>query len=89
MKKKRALAASRIPDDYAIESTIGGYVIRDPNTEPNSIVLHVGNNEEMLKISKTGFYVRGIPVKQDDKEAEIVYNAFKEWMVYSALTRNY
>jgi hypothetical protein len=43
----------------------------------------------MLKITRTGFYVRGKLVDQDDKEAEIVYNAFKEWMVYSALTRRY
>jgi hypothetical protein len=44
---------------------------------------------EMLKITRTGFYVRGVKVEQDDKEAQLVYNAFKEWMVYSALTRNY
>lgn len=88
MKKKRALAASRLPDDYAIESNHSGYVIRDPSLEPSTIILTCGT-EEMIKVSKTGFFVRGIEVAQDSKEAEIVYNAFKEWMVYSALTRNY
>ena len=80
MKKKRALAASRDPDNI--------YTIHDPGADPPSISLNTGA-EEHLKITKTGFYVRGILVEQDDKEAEIVYNAFREWMVYSALTRNY
>ena len=89
MKKKRALAASRIPDDYAVESVNNSYIIRDSGLEPNSIILNVGESDEMLRITKTGFYVRGVKVEQDDKEAEVVYNAFKEWMVYSALTRRY
>lgn len=89
MKKKRALAASRIPDDYAIESVPGGYTIRDPSQEPNSIILQVGESDEMLRITKEGFWVRGVKVEQDDKEAQIVYNAFREWMVWSAMTRSY
>jgi hypothetical protein len=43
----------------------------------------------MLKITKTGFYVRGVKVEQDDREAETVYNAFCEWMVWTAMTRSY
>ena len=42
---------------------------------------------EMLKVGKDGFWVRGVKVAQDDKEAEIVYNAFKQWMVWSELNR--
>ena len=80
MKKKRALAASRDPDNM--------YTIHDPGAEPASIILQTGADEH-LKITKTGFYVRGIPVSQDDREAEIVYNAFKEFLTYHALTRNY
>ena len=82
MKKKRALAASRDPD----------YEIQDSANTPNHIVFQTNAHDpqtEMLRVTETGFYVRGKPVKQDDKEAQIVYNAFKEWMVYSALTRNY
>ena len=88
MKKKRALAASRIPDDYQPVGTGPMYAIRDPAGETNSISMMTGP-EEMLRVSRDGFWVRGVKVPQDDREAEIVYNAFREWMTYSALTRNY
>jgi hypothetical protein len=80
MKKKRAMAASRDPDNI--------YTIHDPGAEPASISLQTGT-EEHLKITRTGFYVRGKLVEQDDKEAEIVYNAFREFLTYQALARNY
>lgn len=87
MNKKRALSASRDP---SFPGTV--YALRGNEPEQGNIVFHSGtdlDSSEMLKITKTGFYVRGKLVDQDDKEAEIVYNAFKEWMVYSALTRRY
>lgn len=86
MNKKKLLSASRDP---SFPGTV--FALRGTEPEEGNITFHAGNEigDELLKITKTGFYVRGIPVKQDDKEAEIVYNAFKEWMVYSALTRNY
>lgn len=89
MKKKRALAASRIPDDYAGEQNGPVYTIRDPAGEPNSICLMVNDSVEMLKITRDGFWVRGVRVEQDEREALVVYNAFREWMTWSALTRNY
>ena len=88
MKKKRALAASRMPDDYVTEQNGPIYTIRDPGQEPGTIILTT-ETDEMIKISKTGFYVRGKKVEQDDREAEIVYNAFKEFLTYHALTRSY
>ena len=42
--------------------------------------------DEMLKITPHGFYVRGQKVPQDDKEAEVVYNAFKQWLAWAQLT---
>ena len=42
--------------------------------------------DEMLKITPEGFYVRGVKVPQDDKEAETVYNAFKQWLAWAQLT---
>jgi hypothetical protein len=51
-----------------------------------SIVLHSGETE-MLRIAEDGFYVRGVRLKQDDKEVEQVYNAFKEWLTWSTLNR--
>lgn len=41
--------------------------------------------EEMLRVAKDGFYIRGVRVEADEKEAEAVYNAFKQWMTYAIL----
>ena len=89
MKKKRALTASRDPSFPTSE-----YVLRGTDPEEGNICFHAGNSldhaqTEMLKITKTGFYVRGVKVEQDDREAETVYNAFCEWMVWTAMTRSY
>ena len=59
------------------------------DTEPTAhIVMNTGATE-MLKITKDSFYVRGVKVPQDEREAEAVYEAFRQWMTYMALTRNY
>jgi hypothetical protein len=42
---------------------------------------------EMLKIGPEGFWVRGVKVAQDEREAEAVYNAFKQWLVWSEMNR--
>jgi hypothetical protein len=86
MKKKRLLSASRDP---SFPGTV--YALRSNDHETNNIVFYAGGTEpnEMLKITRTGFYVRGVAVPQDDKEAEIVYNAFKEFLTYHALTKSY
>lgn len=41
--------------------------------------------EEMLRVSQDGFYVRGVRVEADEKEAKAVYEAFKQWMTYAIL----
>jgi hypothetical protein len=56
---------------------------------PESNITLVGGQTEMLKITEDGFYVRGVKVKADEEEAAAVYKAFKEFLVYHALTRNY
>ena len=66
-----------------------GYLIRDENDSPNSISMYASSDCEMLRVSKEGFWVRGVKIPQDDKEAETVYNAFLQWMSHMALTRNY
>jgi hypothetical protein len=54
----------------------------------STITFQTGNpSTEMLKVGKDGFWVRGVKVDQDDKEAEKVYNAFRAWMVWSELNR--
>lgn len=60
------------------------YEFHDP--EPNSIVLNAGS-DEMVRISQDGFYVRGVKVTQDEKEAETVYEAFKQWLAWANLQR--
>jgi hypothetical protein len=52
----------------------------------NSLTLIAGNTE-MLRVSPNGFYVRGVKVPEDDKEAERVYNAFKQFLVWAELNR--
>jgi hypothetical protein len=63
------------------------YELRDP--EPSAITLMTGgmNSDEMIRVTKDGFWVRGVKVPQDDREAETVYNAFKQWMAWAALTQ--
>ena len=55
---------------------------------PESNISMYGGKNEILKITEDGFYVRGKKVEADEKEAAAVYKAFKEFLVYHALTRN-
>ena len=52
--------------------------------QPNTITLLAGA-EEMIRCGTEGFWVRGVKVEQDDREAEYVYNAFKQWLVWAQL----
>jgi len=68
--------------EEAIEYTTISF--RDPR--PNNFTMIAGGSE-MLRISPDGFYVRGVKVPADDKEAEIVYNAFKQFLTWAELNR--
>jgi hypothetical protein len=59
------------------------------DTDESTIKFMTDNKSEMLRIAKDGFYVRGVRVNQDDKEAEIVYNTFHQWLTWSTLNRKY
>ena len=50
----------------------------------NDINLTAGGGE-MLRIAQDGFYVRGVRVEADAKEAKVVYEAFKQWMTWAIL----
>jgi hypothetical protein len=52
----------------------------------NNVTMIVSGNE-MLRVAEDGFYIRGKKVPVDDKEAATVYNAFKEFLVWSRLSR--
>jgi hypothetical protein len=60
----------------------------DPDFEAsqNSLTMIAGGSE-MLRVAQDGFYVRGVKVTQDDREAEIVYNAFKQFLIWAELNR--
>jgi hypothetical protein len=49
----------------------------------------LAGGEEMLRVSPEGFWVRGVKVDQDDNEAQVVYNAFKAWMSWAQLNKDY
>lgn len=54
--------------------------------EANNIAFHCGNTE-MLKVSENGFWVRGVKIEQDEREAETVYIAFKQFLVWAEMNR--
>ena len=54
-----------------------------------SVITFTGGSDEMLRIAKDGFYIRGKRVNQDDKEAELVYNTFHQWLTWATLNRDY
>jgi hypothetical protein len=73
----------KVVDSWAQETT--RYNFHEP--KPNNITMMSGD-AEMIKIDENGFYVRGVRVEADDKEAATVYNAFKEFLVWSRLHRD-
>jgi hypothetical protein len=55
-------------------------------TSDRNITFNI-EGEEYLRISESGFFVRGEQIAPDSKEAEQVYNAFKQWLVWSHLVK--
>lgn len=55
-------------------------------TSENNIVLYSADHE-MLRVAEDGFYIRGVRVPADEKEASEVYNCFKEWLTWAQMTR--
>jgi hypothetical protein len=66
----------------ALDLDIGDY--SDSRLGANDISLTAAG-DEMLRVAKDGFYVRGVKVEADEKEAKAVYEAFKQWMTYAIL----
>jgi hypothetical protein len=56
----------------------------------NTITFFSGTTEdsEMLRVAPDGFYVRGVRVEADGKEAKEVYTAFKQWLTWNTLSSN-
>lgn len=68
---------------YGIDGDVT-YELRKPDPDAG-ITMNAQNGDEMLRVTPNGFYVRGKRVEQDDKEAEAVYNAFKQWLAWANL----
>lgn len=68
---------------YGIDGDVT-YVLR---VEDPAITMNAQGGDEMIRITNEGFWVRGQRVEQDDKEAEAVYNAFKQWLAWAQLQR--
>jgi hypothetical protein len=75
---------NKVVNNWVAESNIE---LSTSEANPNTITCHAGGSE-MLRVADDGFYVRGVKVPVDDKEAETVYNAFKEFLVWSRLHRD-
>ncbi len=77
------------PIDDAMHNVITNATIGiNPEYEAmqNSLTMIAGGSE-MLRVARDGFYIRGVKVPADDKEAETVYNAFKQFLVWAELNR--
>lgn len=55
--------------------------------QSSAIAFHTGGvgSEEMIRVDKDGFYIRGVRVPADEREALTVYNAFKQWLAWANL----
>ena len=54
---------------------------------PSNNITLIAGKTEMLRVADDGFYVRGEKVPADDKEAERVYNAFKQFLTWAEMNR--
>lgn len=68
-----------------VPTDTGLYELAD---ERKNTITCLAGGEEMLRVGPDGFWVRGVKVPQDDQEAQAVYNAFKEFLTWSQLTRS-
>jgi len=70
--------------DYPMNNTIN--VLPELESRQNSLTMIVGGTE-MMRVTADGFYVRGQRVPADDREAETVYKAFKQFLVWAEINR--
>ena len=82
----RVMAEMKLDTLYgAVPPSNSGHTFR--NTHNSNTITCMAGGEEMLRVGTDGFWVRGVRVTQDDNEAQIVYNAMKEFLTWSQLTR--
>lgn len=72
-----------------VSSVMPNAVFTVKGAKPSPNITFYNGPSEMLKVTEEGFYVRGKKVPVDENEAESVYRAFKQFLVYHALTKEY
>ena len=77
------------PETHSPVCGMSGYEFATMAHAPSNTISCMAGGEEMLRVSPNGFWVRGKKVEQDDLEAQIVYNAFKAWMAWAQLNKDY
>lgn len=75
-------------DDFMVQEIEGPVGITHMNMK-DSITFRSSHNDEMLRIASDGFYVRGVKVPQDEREAESVYKTFHQWLTWATLNRDF
>ena len=63
---------------FTIAPLIAKPVISMSAQPANNIIFHAGQTE-MLKVTEDGFYVRGVKIEADEKEAKEVFRAFNNF----------
>jgi hypothetical protein len=54
---------------------------------PEKNIVFRSGQTEMLRVGPEGFYVQGVKVEQGPNEAEAVYNAIKQMIMWDTLRR--
>ena len=62
-------------------------VLTVSDTLSKSSISLTAAGEPMLEVREDGFYVRGVKLEQDEKEAREVYESFKAWLAWAQLNR--
>ena len=63
--------------------------VNSPDYRQNTISFHDNaDSEPMLEIRENAFYVRGVAVPIDEKEAGEVYRAFHKWLTWAWLSHD-
>jgi hypothetical protein len=79
------MSSTAFDDQWSVEPLPNGdFKVVYP--EQNNLTMIAGGTE-MIRVAPDGFYVRGVKVPADDREAERVYNAFKQFLTWAELNR--
>jgi len=70
---------------FEISETSSDPILTINSKEEQNAITFFSAGEEVLKVSKNGFWVNGHLVDDTDKGRKCVYESFKGWLVYQRL----